>query len=97
MEMNHNKTIASDVHSSRIDLRSKKETDFAVTLAPYEEILVQYEHNSLTVTLQDSELAIWTDDQPISLTFHVPRGARDSFLAACRAGYAMTRRMPIIM
>jgi hypothetical protein len=52
---------------------------FAVTLAPYEEIFVRYQHNSLTVALQDSEIAIWTDDQPISLTFHVPQGSARFF------------------
>lgn len=52
---------------------------FAVSIRAYQEAFVQHAHNSLTVTLQDSEIAIWTDDQPVSLNFSVPQGSARFF------------------
>lgn len=57
---------------------------FALTLKPTEQSYTRHEHNFLLVTLQDSELVIWSEGQSAVQSFRLPR-AETRFVFGGRA------------
>ena len=64
--------IAAEPHHHLL-LQNDQVRVFALTLKPTETAYTRHEHNFLLVTLQDSELVIWSEGQSAVQSFRLPR------------------------
>ena len=64
--------IASEPHHHPL-LQDDQVRVFALTLKPTEQAYTRHEHNFLLVTLQDSELVIWSEGQSAIPHFRLPQ------------------------
>ncbi len=75
--------IAAEPHHHLL-LQNDQVRVFALTLKPTEQSYTRHEHNFLLITLQDSELVIWSEGQSAVQSFRLPR-AETRFVFGGRA------------
>ena len=77
--------ISQDSHYSQIYQNDRVQV-YSVVLAPQQQSFVRYEHNFLLVSLQDSNLAVWTEGHSDIASFPLSKGGATFFFAGRAQG-----------
>src|SRR5260370_18260494 len=77
---------ADVVVQHRLLLENDKVRVFAVNISVGKQTFIRHEHNFQTVTLDDSQMVMWSEGTSANLTFHINRGDARFFLGGAALG-----------
>lgn len=70
----------------RLLLENDKVRVLAVNIPAGQQTFIRHRHNFLTVTLEDSQMVMWSEGASANLTFHINRGDTRFFLGGAALG-----------